>query len=73
MQGIGYKELVPFLQGMTELDSAIDLIKQNTRHYAKRQLTWMRRETEVLWLDSRSDILDSALMYFTDPEGKDIR
>lgn len=52
MKAIGYKELVPVLEGRMELEEAVALLKQNTRHYAKRQLTWMRREEDVFWVDS---------------------
>lgn len=52
MKGLGYKELVPYLQGECTLDEAIYQLKLGTRHYAKRQLTWMRREEDVFWLDS---------------------
>ncbi len=52
MKAIGYKELIPVLRGEVPLDQAVPLLKQNTRHYAKRQLTWMRREEDVCWVDS---------------------
>ena len=52
MKAIGYKELVPVVLGETSLEAAITQLKQNTRHYAKRQLTWMRREEDVFWADS---------------------
>ena len=51
MDGIGYKELLDYLEGDGSLDDAISLIKQKSRNYAKRQLTWFRREKEVIWLD----------------------
>ena len=51
MDGIGYKEIIDYLQGDTSFDQAIDIIKQSSRRYAKRQLTWFRREKEVNWLD----------------------
>ena len=51
MQGIGYKELLAYLDGEYTLDVAVDVLKQDTRHFAKRQLTWFRREKEVFWLD----------------------
>ena len=47
MQGIGYKEVVEYLEGKLCLDETKELIKKNTRHFAKRQLTWFRREKEV--------------------------
>ncbi len=51
MQGIGYKEVYEYLKGNCSLESAVHNIKQNTRHFAKRQLTWFRREKEVVWID----------------------
>lgn len=51
MKGLGYKEFVPYLQGECTLDEAVYELKLGTRHYAKRQLTWMRREEDVLWVD----------------------
>lgn len=51
MQGIGYKELLAYLDGEYTYEAAVDLLKQDTRHFAKRQLTWFRREKEVIWLD----------------------
>ena len=54
MDGIGYKEMLSYIDGELSLEEAKDLIKQNSRHYAKRQLTWFRREKEVTWLDKNS-------------------
>lgn len=51
MKGLGYKEMIPYLQGEWDLDKAVYELKLGTRHYAKRQLTWMRREENVLWVD----------------------
>jgi len=51
MQGLGYKELLDYLDGVTDLERAIYLIKRDTRHFAKRQLTWFRRERDVIWID----------------------
>lgn len=51
MQGLGYKEMISYLLGEISLERAIYLIKRDTRHFAKRQLTWFRREKEVIWLD----------------------
>lgn len=51
MQAIGYKEIVPYLRGEMTFAETDTLLKMNTRHYAKRQLTWMRREEDVLWVD----------------------
>ena len=51
MQGLGYKELLSYLDGECTLDEAVYIIKRETRHFAKRQLTWFRRERDVIWLD----------------------
>jgi tRNA dimethylallyltransferase len=51
MQGLGYKELVPYLYGEITLEKAINDIKQRTRHFAKRQLSWFRRMSEIQWFD----------------------
>ena len=51
MQGIGYKEVLMYLDGEISKDEAIELIKKNTRHFAKRQLTWFRREKEVIMIN----------------------
>lgn len=51
MQGIGYKEILDYLNGEITLDQAVYLIKRDTRHFAKRQLTWFRREKEVIWVE----------------------
>lgn len=51
MQGLGYKEILDYLDGKFTLDEAIYIIKRETRHFAKRQLTWFRRERDVIWLD----------------------
>ncbi len=52
MKAIGYKEIVPFIRGEASWEETDYLLKLNTRHYAKRQLTWMRREEDVLWVDA---------------------
>ena len=51
MQGLGYREVMSYLDGKTNLENAIYLIKRNTRHFAKRQLTWFKRERDVNWID----------------------
>ncbi len=50
MQGLGYKELWPVLEGKSSLQDAVSLIKLRTRHYAKRQLTWFKRDGRITWL-----------------------
>lgn len=51
LRTVGYSELFDFLDGNIELNEAVDLIKKNTRHYAKRQLTWFRKDREFQWFD----------------------
>lgn len=51
MQGLGYKELLAYLDGECSLEEAVYIIKRDTRHFAKRQLTWFRRERDVIWVD----------------------
>ena len=51
MQGIGYKEIIEYLDGLVSLETAIENIKQNTRHMAKRQVTWFKREKDVIYVD----------------------
>ena len=50
MQGIGYKEIIEYLDGEVSLETAIENIKQNTRHMAKRQVTWFKREKDVIYV-----------------------
>jgi tRNA dimethylallyltransferase len=50
IQAIGYKELKPYFEGICSLPEAVDCLKQHTRNYAKRQLTWFRREEQIHWL-----------------------
>ncbi|MEA5085511.1 MAG: tRNA (adenosine(37)-N6)-dimethylallyltransferase MiaA [Lachnospiraceae bacterium] len=51
MQGLGYKEFIPYFNGEITLEAAIEELKQSTRHFAKRQLTWFRRQSKGLWID----------------------
>lgn len=51
MQGIGYKEILDFLDQKITLDEAVYIIKRDTRHFAKRQITWFKREKEVIWVN----------------------
>jgi tRNA dimethylallyltransferase len=56
LQGLGYKQLVAYLQGELSLAAAIELIKRDTRHFAKRQLTWFRRDQRIRWFDPEDGI-----------------
>lgn len=51
MQGLGYKEMLAYLEGEMSLEEAVSVLKRDTRHFAKRQLTWFRREKDVIWVD----------------------
>ena len=63
MQGLGYKEILDYLDGKTTLEEAIYIIKRETRHFAKRQLTWFRRERDVIWLDKQAyDYQDAKIL-----------
>lgn len=67
MQGLGYKEILDYLDGSCSLEDAVYILKRDTRHFAKRQLTWFRRERDVRWLDmdgyqgNTDQILDDIL------------
>lgn len=51
MQGLGYKEMLDYLDGLYSFEEAVRVLKRDTRHFAKRQLTWFRRERDVTWMD----------------------
>ena len=50
LQTVGYRELFPYFDGAYSLERAVSLIQANTRHYAKRQLTWWRRDPDIRWI-----------------------
>ena len=54
MQGLGYKEILDYLDGEISMDEAVYRIKRDTRHFAKRQITWFKRERDVIWLSKES-------------------
>ncbi len=60
MKGIGYKEIIEYLEGKVSLDEAIYNIKIGTRHYAKRQMTWFRKDERINWINYDEDILKKA-------------
>ena len=62
MQGLGYKELLSYLDGECSLEEAVRILKRDTRHFAKRQLTWFRRERDVIWLDRQRFGDDGAIL-----------
>lgn len=58
MQGLGYKEMLDYLDGIYTLEEAVEIIKRDTRHFAKRQLTWFRRERNVEWINKEAFAYD---------------
>lgn len=62
MQGLGYKEIIDYLEGRSTLEEAIYILKRDTRHFAKRQLTWFKREKEVIWLDKSKYTSEEELL-----------
>lgn len=62
MRGIGYKEIIDYLDGNVNLDEAIDILKRNTRRFAKRQYTWFLRDSNVKWFDiANTDKIDMTI------------
>lgn len=62
MQGLGYKEFFDYFDGTISLEDTVDKIKKDTRHFAKRQLTWFRREKEVIWINKKEYEQEEALL-----------
>jgi tRNA dimethylallyltransferase len=63
---VGYKELFDYLDGLTELEMAISHIKQNTRRFAKRQLTWFRRDKEIHWFEANELLFEKLRAFLFD-------
>ena len=61
LKAIGYKEIISYLKGNLSREEAIDLIKKNSRNYAKRQLTWFRRDDRIIWLDREDKDLKNKI------------
>ena len=66
LKAIGYKEVISYLDGEIDFDEMVDLIKKNSRHYAKRQLTWFRRDKRIKWFDRESDTILSDIENYID-------
>ncbi len=62
MQGLGYKEFIPYFNGEISLEDAVYTLKRDTRHFAKRQLTWFGREREVIWLNKQQFENEEAIL-----------
>ena len=60
MQGLGYKEVVEYLENKITKEEMIEKLKKETRHYAKRQLTWFRKYKEMIWLDGEAGIEENV-------------
>lgn len=61
LQAIGYKEFLPVLDGVIDLDDAVETVKRNSRRYAKRQYTWFKRNAQIHWINvDREDVLEKA-------------
>jgi tRNA dimethylallyltransferase len=63
---VGYCELFDHFDGKTDLETALDLIKQNTRHFAKRQLTWFRKDKDINWLEADDDEVVNEIVRLVD-------
>lgn len=74
MQGLGYKEILAYLDGECSLEEALEILKRDTRHFAKRQITWFKREEDVIWLDKgnyayqEEQILEAMLQVLREKE-----
>lgn len=67
---VGYRELIDHLEHRLTLDAAVDKIKQHTRNYAKRQLTWFRRDHEFTWFNAQSCLLEKEVFSFIEEKMK---
>jgi tRNA dimethylallyltransferase len=63
LQTVGYREIFGFMEGLYNKEEAIRLLKRNSRHYAKRQLTWFKKDQQVNWF--RPDQFDEIITYLT--------
>jgi len=66
MQGIGYKQFLNYFHGLTTLSETVNLIKRDSRRYAKRQMTWFRRDERICWLDAEKNPIDTAILLCED-------
>lgn len=69
LQTVGYRELFDYLEGASSLDEAVEKIKINTRHYAKRQMTWFRKDPAVRWIDAGA-FLEEPFQFIPGLSGK---
>ena len=73
MQGLGYKEILAYLEGEYDLERAVYLIKRDTRHFAKRQLTWFRREKYVTWVDRQNFPDENSILQFLITKAEELK
>lgn len=73
MQGLGYKEILAYLDGEYDLERAVYLIKRDTRHFAKRQLTWFKREKNVIWVDRRDFLDENNILQFLIDQAEELK
>lgn len=67
MQGLGYKEILAYLNGEMSYEEAVYILKRDTRHFAKRQLTWFKREKDVIWVNKPDfDYDNSKILAYMD-------
>lgn len=75
LQGLGYKQLLRYLDGAVDYDTAVEEIKRETRRFAKRQGTWFKRDTRIRWFDcthaAPEALLEGILAYFSGPGGEE--
>ena len=68
-QAIGYKEIIDYLEGTLSLSEAVDLIKMRSRRYAKRQLSWFKRDSRIFWIDMDETGVEGAIALIQEREG----
>lgn len=66
MQGLSYKEIIDYLSGDISYDEAVYILKRDTRHFAKRQITWFKRERDVIWVNKNEFADDNAILSYMD-------
>ena len=70
MKGIGYKEMLSYINGEYDLDTAVELIKRNSRRFAKRQLTWFRKYDDMVWINLSHQSFEEAIEIVRGSYGK---
>ena len=68
MQGLGYKEILDYLNGDLSLEEAVRILKRDTRHFAKRQITWFKREKDVIWVNRPEFEGENAILAYMEEQ-----